>query len=83
MLFDAVCDLLQKGHRKKPHHTPLDTINRLFQKHLKGKPKITDNPPWQPADRQRMVEAIARAFRWREMLENGTHATISEIPCRR
>jgi hypothetical protein len=30
-----------------------------------------------------MVEAIARAFRWREMLENGTHATISEIPCRR
>jgi hypothetical protein len=26
-----------------------------------------------------MVKAIARAFRWREMLENGTHATISEI----
>lgn len=23
---------------------------------------------------------IARAFRWREMLENGTHATIAEIP---
>jgi hypothetical protein len=46
MLFDAVCDLLQKGHRKKPHHTPLHTINRLFQKHLKGKPKIADNPPW-------------------------------------
>ena len=46
MLFDAVCDLLQKEHRKKPHHTPLDTINRLFQKHLKGEPKIADNPPW-------------------------------------
>ena len=46
MLFDAVCDLLQKGHRKKPHHTPLDTINRLFRKHLKGKPEIADNPPW-------------------------------------
>jgi hypothetical protein len=45
MLFDAVCDLLQKGHRKKPHHTPLDTINRLFQKHLKGRPAIADNPP--------------------------------------
>jgi hypothetical protein len=24
-------------------------------------------------------KAIARAFRWREMLENGTHATIAEI----
>lgn len=26
-----------------------------------------------------MVKAIARAFRWREMLENGTCATIAEI----
>ena len=26
-----------------------------------------------------MVKAIARAFRWREMLENGTHATLREI----
>ncbi|MGB6537617.1 MAG: hypothetical protein WBF58_16840 [Xanthobacteraceae bacterium] len=26
-----------------------------------------------------MVKAVARAFRWREMLENGTHATIAEI----
>lgn len=26
-----------------------------------------------------MVKAIARAYRWREMLENGTHATIAEI----
>jgi hypothetical protein len=26
-----------------------------------------------------MVKAIAQAFRWREMLENGTHATIAEI----
>jgi Na+/H+ antiporter NhaA len=25
------------------------------------------------------VKAIARAFRWREMLESGTHATIAEI----
>src|SRR5439155_22365966 len=25
------------------------------------------------------LKAIARAFRWREMLENGTHATIAEI----
>jgi hypothetical protein len=26
-----------------------------------------------------MVKAIARAFRWRDQLENGTHATIAEI----
>jgi hypothetical protein len=26
-----------------------------------------------------VVKAVARAFRWREMLENGTHATIAEI----
>jgi hypothetical protein len=26
-----------------------------------------------------MVKALARAFRWREMLENGTHATVVEI----
>jgi hypothetical protein len=26
-----------------------------------------------------VVKAIARAFRWREMLENGTYATITEI----
>jgi hypothetical protein len=26
-----------------------------------------------------LVKAIARAFRWREMLENGNHATIAEI----
>jgi hypothetical protein len=26
-----------------------------------------------------MVKAIAWAFRWRELLENGMHATIAEI----
>lgn len=26
-----------------------------------------------------IVQAIARAFRWREMLENSTHLTIREI----
>jgi hypothetical protein len=26
-----------------------------------------------------MVKAIARAFRWRDMLESGAHATITEI----
>src|ERR1041385_3360544 len=26
-----------------------------------------------------MVKALARAFRWREMMENGTYSTIKEI----
>ena len=26
-----------------------------------------------------LVKAISRAFRWRELLENGTHATVAEI----
>jgi hypothetical protein len=26
-----------------------------------------------------MIKAVARAFRWREMLENGTHATITDL----
>jgi hypothetical protein len=26
-----------------------------------------------------MVKAVARAFRWREMLEKGAHATVAEI----
>ena len=26
-----------------------------------------------------MVKAIARAFRWRKLLETGTHATIEEL----
>jgi hypothetical protein len=33
----------------------------------------------QPAEDDAMVKAIARAFRWREMLEDGTYATIREI----
>ena len=40
-------------------------------------------PDTGPAIRRRidnaMVKAVARAFRWREMLQNGTHATIAEI----
>ena len=44
-LFDAVCELVQKGHRKRPHHTPLDTLNRLFQKHMKGRTDIPTDVP--------------------------------------
>lgn len=36
---------------------------------------------WAPTRRinNAMVKAVVRAFRWREMLENGTYRTISEI----
>jgi hypothetical protein len=40
--------------------------------------KVTAGPVTRHVDNA-MVKAIARAFRWREMLENGTHATIAEI----
>ncbi len=55
-LFDAVCDLLQKGHRKRPHHTPLDTLNRLFEKHLKAKPEIAANAPRLTSMNTRVIE---------------------------
>ena len=40
--------------------------------------EVIDAPVTRHVDNA-MVKAIARAFRWREMLENGTHATIAEI----
>ena len=44
--FEEVCDLLQLGHRQSGH-TPEQTLNRLFRKHLAGhKPDIASNPPW-------------------------------------
>lgn len=39
---------------------------------------VTTAPTWRHIDNA-MVKAIARAFRWREMLEQGAHATITEI----
>jgi hypothetical protein len=41
-------------------------------------PDVTVAPVHRHID-SAMVKAVARAFRWREMLENGTHATIAEI----
>lgn len=39
---------------------------------------ITTTPVWRRIDNA-LVKAIARAFRWRDLLERGTHATIAEI----
>jgi hypothetical protein len=43
-------------------------------------PNGTDSwaPPRQRVDNT-MVKALARAFRWRELLETGTHTTVAEI----
>jgi len=41
-------------------------------------PEVTAAPINRRVDNA-MVKAIARAFRWREKLENGTHVTIAEI----
>ena len=43
-----------------------------------------DGSPASPVGNRRrvddaLVKAIARAFRWQELLENGTYATIAEI----
>ena len=40
--------------------------------------EVTHTPITRHVDNA-MVKAVARAFRWREMLENGSHATIAEI----
>lgn len=54
----------------------------------RGGRKLVIAPDGSPAARVRagqrrvddaLVKAIARAFRWQELLENGTYATIAEI----
>jgi hypothetical protein len=59
---------------------PISIRRRGGKKLLLAPDGTTDT--WAPPRRRidnAMVKAIARAFRWREMLENGTHATIAEI----
>ena len=40
-----------------------------------------DGAPWAPRPRvdNAMVKALARAFRWRKMLDEGVHATIEDL----
>ena len=40
--------------------------------------KVTNAPSCRHVDNA-MVKAVARAFRWRKMLENGAYATVAEI----
>lgn len=44
--FDEVCSLLQAGHAQPgKNHTPEQTLNRLFRKHMSGQ-GITGDLPW-------------------------------------
>jgi hypothetical protein len=36
-------------------------------------------PPYQPNRLDVLVKALARAFRWRKLLDDGTYSTIKEI----
>jgi hypothetical protein len=48
--FDAVCDLLQAGHRAIHQDSPVYTLNRLFQKHLGLRPEVLEAPPFLTAE---------------------------------
>jgi hypothetical protein len=59
---------------------PISIRSRGGRKLILAPDGTTD--PWASPSRRidnAMVKAVARAFRWREMLESGTHATIAEI----
>jgi hypothetical protein len=62
------------------------TVRVPLRLHRRGGRKVVLTPaggaayvPRQTGVDNAMVKAVARAFRWRKMLENGTYATITEI----
>jgi hypothetical protein len=58
-------------------HIPL-----TFRKRGGRKLVVTpDGAPWAPRPRvdNAMVKALARAFRWRKMLDDGVHATLEDL----
>jgi hypothetical protein len=61
-------------------HVPLTIRQRGGRKLVvaPGGAAVAATTAWRNVDNA-IVKAIARAFRWRDMLENGTHATIAEI----
>jgi hypothetical protein len=58
-------------------------IPLTFRKHGGRKLVIVPqgNDQWAPRPRidNTLVKALARAFRWRKLLETGTHTTVAEI----
>jgi hypothetical protein len=57
-------------------------IPMTFRKRGGRKMVVTpDGAPWAPRPRvdNAMVKALARAFRWRKMLDEGVHATLEDL----
>ena len=57
-------------------------IPMTFRKRGGRKLVVTpDGAPWAPRPRvdNAMVKALARAFRWRKMLDTGVHATLEDL----
>jgi hypothetical protein len=51
--FEEACALL-KNHQKGKH-TPKETLNRLFKKHLIGRPAIAVDAPWLSDDNTQLL----------------------------
>lgn len=59
------------------------TVHVPFRIVKRGGRKEVQLPPDAPSQRSRidntLIKAIARAFRWQRMLEDGTHATLLDL----
>ena len=60
------------------------TVHVPFKFRKRGGRKLVvtpDGAPWAPRPRvdNAMVKALARAFRWRRMLDTGVHATLEDL----
>jgi hypothetical protein len=71
--------ILARVERTLTVHVPL-TLRRRGGRKLVVTPD--GEPAWAPPRARvdnAIIKALARAFRWRDMLEDNTHATIAEI----
>lgn len=72
-------DTIADGGKTLTVHVPMTFATRGGRKLVVSPDGV---PAWarpRPRVDGTMVKALARAFRWRKLLENGTYATIGEI----
>jgi hypothetical protein len=68
-----------------PQRDEVVTVRVPFSFHKRGGRKLVVVPagaaatPSRPRIDNAMVKAVARAFRWRKLLESGVHGTIEEL----
>jgi hypothetical protein len=70
---------LSKDGRTITVHVPITLRHQGGRKQVVSPPGAT---PWIPAAARvdnAMVKALARAYRWRDMLESGRHATVRDL----